>query len=254
MENNNLIKYESGLVKQVGNAITVTNKLLSLTEPELIPYRKGDKWGFCTEDKKIVIDCGYQHTSFFKNGLAKVKLNDKTGYIDKKQNIIIPFIYDYGQSFCDGFAFVKIKKEEYYINTEGTEIKKCNFNPFRAEMRKTFDEEGKWGFINKEKEVVFPFRYEEAHWFKERVAGVKLNDKWGFIDENENNVIPFIYDNVFDYHEELARVEKDNKWGLIDKVGRTVIPFIYDDFQDFFKGIAVVTKNNRSSYIDNKGK
>ncbi len=43
MENNELIKYEGGLIKRVGNAISVTNKLLATTEPQLIPYRKKDK-------------------------------------------------------------------------------------------------------------------------------------------------------------------------------------------------------------------
>jgi hypothetical protein len=28
---------------------------------ELIPYRKGDKWGFCTRDKKIVITPEYDN-------------------------------------------------------------------------------------------------------------------------------------------------------------------------------------------------
>jgi len=57
VENNEIIKYEGGLIKHVSNAISITNKLLVLTEPQLIPYRKGDKWGFCTPDKKVVIDC-----------------------------------------------------------------------------------------------------------------------------------------------------------------------------------------------------
>ena len=57
MENNQLIKQENGVIQKVGNAISITNKLLALVEPQLIPYRKGNKWGFCTLDKKIVIDC-----------------------------------------------------------------------------------------------------------------------------------------------------------------------------------------------------
>lgn len=37
MENNELIKYHGGLIKRVSNAISVTNKLLVLAEPQLIP-------------------------------------------------------------------------------------------------------------------------------------------------------------------------------------------------------------------------
>ena len=74
MEETKLIKYERGLVQRVGDAISVTNKLLALAEPQLIPYRKKDKWGFCTPDKKIVIDyiydCAYpqkSHKSRFRH-------------------------------------------------------------------------------------------------------------------------------------------------------------------------------------------
>lgn len=38
MENNELIKYEDGLIKRVGNAISVTNKLLATNKPQLNSY------------------------------------------------------------------------------------------------------------------------------------------------------------------------------------------------------------------------
>ena len=84
MENNKLIKYENGLVKKVSNAIDVTNKLLALSEPPLIPYRKRDKWGYCTPDKKIVIECIYDSASRFSEEFASVKLNGKYGFINIK--------------------------------------------------------------------------------------------------------------------------------------------------------------------------
>ena len=43
--------------------------------PDLIPYRKGDKWGFCDKDKNIIILLKYDDVYKFKDGLAKVKLN-----------------------------------------------------------------------------------------------------------------------------------------------------------------------------------
>ena len=55
MEENKLIKYEGKIIKSVSTAISIANKLLALAEPQLIPCRKKDKWGFCTPDKKIVI-------------------------------------------------------------------------------------------------------------------------------------------------------------------------------------------------------
>jgi len=47
---------------------------------ELIPYRKGDKWGFCTPDKKVVVQPKYDDgIRFFDEGLAWVLLNGKWG-------------------------------------------------------------------------------------------------------------------------------------------------------------------------------
>ena len=51
----------------------------------LIPYRKGDKWGYIDKKGKIVIPIQYDDAwPFSDNGLARVKVNGKWGYIDKK--------------------------------------------------------------------------------------------------------------------------------------------------------------------------
>ena len=51
-----LIKREPTSLSRVSKSIEITNKLLAVTgAPFLIPYRKGDKWGFCDRNKKIII-------------------------------------------------------------------------------------------------------------------------------------------------------------------------------------------------------
>ena len=50
----------------------------------LIPYRKGDKWGYCDWNKKIVIPVQYDDAWLFSEGLALVKVNGKWGFIDTK--------------------------------------------------------------------------------------------------------------------------------------------------------------------------
>jgi len=56
---------------------------LGICQPDLIPYRKGDKWGFCDRNKKIIIPIKYDDAEDFLGELARVKLNGKWGYIDK---------------------------------------------------------------------------------------------------------------------------------------------------------------------------
>lgn len=91
MENNELIKHETGLIKRVGNAISVTNKLLALAKPQLIPYRKKDRWGFCTPDKNIVIDCIYDSVETFSQGTARVKKDGKYAFINRQGDFVTDF-------------------------------------------------------------------------------------------------------------------------------------------------------------------
>src|ERR1039457_6094413 len=140
MEENELIKYEQGQLQRVGNAIAVTNKLLALSEPKLIPYRKKDKWGFCTPDKSILIECIYDDANRFYEELASVKLNEKWGFINKSGDIVIPLIYDdFNGGFSDGLASVKLDE--------------------------------KWGFINKSGDIVIPLIYDyDESFFSEGLA------------------------------------------------------------------------------------
>jgi hypothetical protein len=82
---------------------------------ELIPYRKGDKWGFCTPDKKIVITPEYDDALHFHEGLARVYLNGKYGFIDKTGKLIVPPMYDGALDFHEGLARVKFNGKEFYI-------------------------------------------------------------------------------------------------------------------------------------------
>ena len=36
----------------------------------VIPYRKGNKWGYCAPDKKLLIECIYESVSQFENEIA----------------------------------------------------------------------------------------------------------------------------------------------------------------------------------------
>jgi len=188
-----LIKYEAGQLQKVGNAIAVTNKLLALTEFQLIPYRKKNKWGFCTPDKKIVLDCVYDETEPFNNEFANVRLFWKWGLIDKNGNLNIPCIYETRiNSFSEGLANVR--------------------------------KDGKWGFINNKSEVVIPFGYGGSSSFSEGLARVQRNGKYGFIGKDGNVIIPIIYDNVHSFNNGFSYVRIGKAWGTIDKTGKTIVP------------------------------
>jgi len=89
--------------------------------PDLIPYRKGDKWGFCDKNKKIVVPCKYDLAHFFKEGLACVQVKGKYGFVNKEGKEVIPLKYDSAWYFIEGFASVQLNGKWGIIDTNGTE-------------------------------------------------------------------------------------------------------------------------------------
>jgi len=55
----------------------------------------------------------------------------------------------------------------------------------------------KWGFRDKNKNLVIACKYDWVGIFSEGLAAVKLNDKYGFIDTKNELIIPYKYDDVW---------------------------------------------------------
>ncbi|NMA94130.1 MAG: hypothetical protein GX975_05655 [Clostridiales bacterium] len=97
--------------------------------------------------------------------------------------------------------------------------------------------------------------YDEVRDFREDlVCALSINEKYGFLDKNLNVVIPAIYDYVNSFSNGLATVVKGDKYGFINKAGKEVVPCIYDAAGSFSDGLALVQKNGLYGYIDTSGK
>lgn len=245
MENNNLIKLQSGLVKQVGNVISITNKLLAKSDfPLLIPYRKKNKWGFCTPDKQIVIDCKYDNAFRFTEGLARVKKDKKWGFIDIYGNEKTDFSFDDVYAFSEGLAAV-------YVHHEG------------------------WGYIDQNGKSIISCHGYEVYDFTDDLALVCSGNKCGFIDKNGLIKFPVIYDyepleNQFIDHFEFircphmfsngfAQLYKDGKGGILNRNGEVIVPFNYDHISNFSNDLAKVGNVSNSDgeilygFVDRRG-
>ena len=64
--------------------------------------------------------------------------------------------------------------------------------------------------------------------FNNGLGRVEENGKYGFIDEQGNVVIPFQFSHAYVFVDGMAFVAKDSRFGAINKKGEEVIPFIYD--------------------------
>ena len=63
--------------------------------------------------------------------------------------------------------------------------------------------------------VLKPFRF-----FSENLGRIKLSGKYGFIDKNGEIVIPCQYDQAWAFVDGLARVKMNGRWGYIDTTGK----------------------------------
>ena len=87
----------------------------------LIPFRKGDKWGYCNENKNLVIPAVFDEAGRFSEGLAPVKINGKWGFIDSSGRLCIPAIYEKVELFLGGIANVSLNKRKAYVDKKGNQ-------------------------------------------------------------------------------------------------------------------------------------
>jgi Ca2+/Na+ antiporter len=175
-----------------------------LNLPELIPYRKGDKWGYCDRNKNIVIPAVYNYVKeAIDDDLLIVNMNGLYGVIDNKGNKIIPFIYTSIINGSTNKTF--IAKRENYKN----------------------------GVIDDHNNVVIPLEYSSLiPWGKYYIAEKKIYDNTfkGLLSSNGKVVINFIYTELSPF--------SDNKELLIASIKKTIyrdygnycqnVPFKYD--------------------------
>ena len=125
-----------------------------------------------------------------------------------------------------------------------------NLFPFRGGLAAVHDEDNMTGFINKSGELVIPCIYESYSdgFSEDGLCAVQKDGKWGYIDRDNNIVIPFEYDGAYGADVGLASVIKDGKCGLVDYQNRVVADLEYDDISSPDKGVAYAIKD-RKLYI-----
>jgi hypothetical protein len=199
-------------------------------ESFLIPYRKGDKWGFSNRKKEIVILCIYDKVESFHSGFAKVMTNDDWqgvwGLIDTFGNYIINLEYRNIYQFSKNLFTVEKNSKHGLINNKGEMVVPCFFDGFRHLHNDYLISiyGGRDGLINHEGKEILKCEYEYSDmmgYFYEGLSSVKKDSKYGFIDEQGEVIIDFQFDNVAYFENNFVRVKLKDKWSLIDKKGNT---------------------------------
>ncbi len=254
--------------------VLIVNSISILAQThDLIPYRKGDKWGYCDKNKKIIVECKYDEAEFFFEHVGRVFLNGKYGFVDKKGKEIIPSIYDYAWSFKEGLSLIydEETKKYFFIDKEGKEVSQ-KYDYVEVER----DRERNWiitenfivvgnkeytelnfGIIDKFGNEIIPPKYYEVRNITNGFTVVRKNKKWNFSLIDLNNKVEVLTD--YDYISIISKsgigiYEKDKKYGII-KNFKIILPSKYeyiDEFK-FEEGFAAVKINDKWGFIDTNG-
>ena len=154
----------------------------------------------------------------------------KLGIIDSKGNAKVELKYDSIQKIAGTNIIQAIdsttKMTEIYskdfiktyeiANASIENIKDNIIKVYNTEEIKYFDYDGNL----LENKVAFP----DINLFPK-----KENGKWGFVGQDGNVVVDYQYDDVTEFNEYgYAGVKKDEKWGVIDKDGNVIVEAVYE--------------------------
>jgi len=231
------------LIDKKGNVIPTdnyerTSNFYSFQQDMCAVFKEG-KIGFINAQGKEIISCQYLGSTFFREGLASVRLSDVPfsdfGFINKEGEVVIPFEFRQKNfsNFSEGVASVTINKETVLINKKGKIV-----------------------FQSKKGKI-------QAHKFGLALMTTKENGKgWGWYNFKDQVVIEPIYDKAENFNDDgFAIVEKDGLKGLIDTTGKVVLDFkydvIYSDVSEdgYFLGVypneeATSLANSKKDYYD----
>lgn len=190
---------------------------------------------------------------------------NKYGYKDTQSGkVVIKPVYDFAQPFFysssrgKSLAYVSVRGKYGYIDKDGNMVIEPQFDgadTFNDGLAKVVVN-GRHGFIDRTGRLVIPARYDDAGAFGsyEGLAPVKSNGEWMMIDKSGRVAIPAAgYEKMSSFKEGLAGVRINGKRGFIDTKGNLVIPAVYDEATDFLSDISYVSRDGRKFYIDKSG-
>lgn len=97
-----------------------------------------------------------------------------------------------------------------------------------------FEIERKWGFKNKQGEIIVEPQFDRVKQIKESLlVAVKLNNKWGFANKKGEIIIQPQFDDFYVHwfsDQRLIGVKLDNKWGFINRNGKIIVEPQFEEY------------------------
>ena len=93
----------------------------------------------------------------------------------------------------------------------------------------------KWGFADKDGNIIINAKYDFVRTFTGNVARIKLENKWGLIDKNGKEIVIPQYDKIkptYD-NDSIFYIYKGKKYGIMDINGKELVPPLFDNVSPY---------------------
>ncbi|MFT5820384.1 MAG: hypothetical protein ACI8ZM_001623 [Crocinitomix sp.] len=206
----------------------------------LMPYLKGDKFGFANVDAKVIIEPKYDYVRLFENGFSSVKLDDKWGVIDETGKVIIPLVYKKIVYFnSDGLTTVNSFGRTGVLNLQGEWLvpQEYYWGEIKSNYIQVGNSLGQAALLNLKGKTIIDFEYDrfelgESSDFNPNFIIIKQDKKYGLIQLNKKKhkvMIEPQYERLKILSDGFYLAKKEEKYGVINFENEIILPFIHDD-------------------------
>jgi hypothetical protein len=192
--------------------------------PILVPFHKGNVWGYSDTTGKLIIQPKFTEAGFFREEGNLYYAQGKVG--DKKVLIAADGNYMDDDAPEDNSKFLGFSMFEE--------------DPFDRKDDPALDRNGLHGFTYDRKSNTLtssPSYGRFYHFYNNNkcaLVSLKSTGKTGAIDNDGNILIPFEYEGdvvVFGDKQPFIRLKKNGKYGIISLSNKQMIPFVWDNIQ-----------------------
>ncbi|WP_251860030.1 WG repeat-containing protein [Clostridium sp. Marseille-Q2269] len=218
----------------------------------------------------------YNYIGNFKEGRARYSSLSSNntyiyGYLDIQGREVIPAQYEDVGDFYEGKAVVKVKENQYaLININGEILDKYEYS-YVGNLRDGLlsfrkDIQGKYGFMDREQNIIIEPQFTSVQDFTEERAIVNISEdivnKYGLIDKEGAYVIAPVYNDIILLGENRVAIGRaidkkspfmGAKYAIADTDGNILTDFIFYGVSNYKDGVASVYDNNNTFFVDRQG-